>query len=112
MGYTATMIAAKPCLICYVRRVLKNIYFKRKHPAVQDRIYSINRLLYTANGDIRLRVNSNCSGIISSLEQISHKAGSYAVDKAKGVKYAADALRYYVDYKHPMRNSHIIGISL
>lgn len=90
----------------------KNIYFKRKHPVVQDRINSINRLLCTANGDIKLCVNPNCSGIISSLEQSSYKAGSYAVDKTKGVKYAADALRYYIDYKHPMRKSHVIGISL
>ena len=90
----------------------KNIYFKRKHPAVQDRINSVNRLLYTANGDIRLRVNSNCSGIISSLEQTTYKAGSREVDKTKGVEHAADALGYYVDYRHPMRKPNIMGISL
>lgn len=90
----------------------KNIYFKRKHPAVQDRVNSVNRLLFTANGDIRLRVDANCSGIINSLEQTTYKEGSREVDKAKGVEHAADALGYYVDFRHPMRHSNIIGISL
>lgn len=90
----------------------KNIYFKRKHPAVQDRVNSVNRLLFTANGEIRLRVDANCSGIINSLEQTTYKEGSREVDKAKGVEHAADALGYYVDFRHPMRQSNIIGISL
>lgn len=90
----------------------KNIYFKRKHPAVQDRVNSVNRLLFTANGEIRLRVDANCSGIINSLEQTTYKEGSREVDKAKGVEHAADALGYYVDFRHPMRHSNIIGISL
>lgn len=90
----------------------KNIYFKRKHPAVQDRVNSVNRLLFTANGEIRLRVDANCSGIINSLEQTTYKEGSREVDKAKGVEHAADALGYYVDFRHPMRQPNIIGISL
>lgn len=90
----------------------KNIYFKRKHPAVQDRVNSVNRLLFTANGEIRLRVDANCSGVINSLEQTTYKEGSREVDKAKGVEHAADALGYYVDFRHPMRHSNIIGISL
>lgn len=89
----------------------KNIYFKRKHPAVQDRVNSVNRLLRTANGEIQLRVDAHCTGVINSFEQTTYKSGSNEVDKTKGVEHAADAIGYYTDFRHPMRKSSIIGIS-
>jgi len=89
----------------------KNIYFKRKHPAVQDRVNSVNRLLRTANGDIRMRINSNCTGVISSFEQTVYKEGRREIDKSRSAEHATDAIGYYADYRHSMRKKALIGIS-
>ncbi len=88
---------------------IKNILFKRKHPAVQDRIASVNRLLMTADGQIRMRIDKKCRKLIDSLEQTIYKAGSKDVDKSMGVEHITDALGYYTDYRHPVRKSRILG---
>jgi Phage terminase large subunit/Terminase RNaseH-like domain len=90
----------------------KQIFHKNKHPAVQDRVNSVNRLLRTAEGDVRLRVNSSCRKFIDSLEQTVYKEGSREVDKKMGVEHAADAFGYYADFRHPMRKMRILGISI
>lgn len=88
------------------------IYFKRKHPAVQDRVNAVNRLLRTAEGDVRLRVNSSCRKFIDSLEQTIYKEGTSEVDKTQGAEHATDAFGYYADFRHPMRKSKILGVSI
>lgn len=88
-----------------------NIFYKRKHPLVQDRVNAVNRLLQTAEGQVRLRVNSSCRKTIDSLEQTIYKEGTREVDKTKGVEHATDALGYYADLKHPMRKMNILGVS-
>jgi hypothetical protein len=90
----------------------KRIYFKRKHPAVQDRINAVNRLLYTAEGETRLRVNSTCRKFIDSLEQTIYKEGTNEVDKTQGNEHATDAFGYYADFRHPMKKSLILGVSI
>lgn len=90
----------------------KRIAFKRKHPAVQDRVNAVNRLLRTAEGDIRLRVNSSCRKFIDSLEQTVYKEGTNEVDKKQGAEHATDAFGYYADYRHPMRKHKILGVSI
>ncbi|WP_326894362.1 phage terminase large subunit (plasmid) [Rhizobium beringeri] len=90
----------------------KRIYFKRKHPAVQDRINAVNRLLYTAEGEARLRVNSTCRKFIDSLEQTIYKEGTNEVDKTQGNEHATDAFGYYADFRHPMKKSLILGVSI
>ncbi|QWY82988.1 terminase large subunit protein [Rhizobium phage RHph_X66] len=90
----------------------KRIYFKRKHPAVQDRINAVNRLLYTAEGETRLRVNTTCRKFIDSLEQTIYKEGTNEVDKTQGNEHATDAFGYYADFRHPMKKSLILGVSI
>ncbi|GAA4525573.1 hypothetical protein GCM10023174_10400 [Chelativorans composti] len=90
----------------------KNIYFKRKHPLVQDRVNAVNRLLMTAEGDIRLRVDRKCRKLIDSLEQTIYKEGSREVDKSLGVEHVTDALGYYADFRHPIRKMRILGVSI
>lgn len=90
----------------------KKIYFKRKHPAIQDRVNAVNRLLRTAEGDVRLRVNQNCRKFIDSLEQTIYKEGTNEVDKKQGTEHATDAFGYYADFRHPMRKSKILGVSI
>lgn len=88
------------------------IKYKRKHPLVADRINAVNRLLRSADGTIRVRVNRSCKHFISSLEQTIYKAGSREVDKSGGTEHAADAFGYFADFEHPVRNIKILGVSI
>ena len=90
----------------------KEIYFKRKHPLVQDRINTVNRLLRSADDQIILKVDRSCRKLIESLEQTSYKEGTREVDKTKGVEHVTDALGYYADFRHPMRKAQILGVSI
>lgn len=90
----------------------KKIQFKRKHPAVQDRVNSVNRLLRTAEGEIRLKVDRKCRKFIDSLEQTIYKEGSREVDKSLGTEHAADAFGYYSDLRWPVRKVNILGVSI
>lgn len=90
----------------------KNIFFKRKHPSVQDRVNSVNRLLKTAEGGAILRINSSCRKFIDSAEQTIYKEGSREVDKSQGTEHAMDAFGYYADLRHPMRKALILGVSV
>jgi hypothetical protein len=90
----------------------QSILFKRKHPLVQDRINTVNRLLMAADGQIRLRIDRGCRKFIESLEQTTYKEGSGEVDKKKSTEHAADAFGYYADFRHPMRKSLILGVSI
>lgn len=90
----------------------KKIYAKRKHPPVQDRVNAVNRLLRTAEGEIRLKVDRKCRKFIDSLEQTIYKEGSREVDKTMGVEHATDAFGYYADFRHPMRKVNLLGVSI
>lgn len=89
-----------------------DIVFKRKHPAVQDRVNTVNRLLKTADGQVMLKIDRSCRKFIESLEQTIYKEGTSEVDKSKGTEHAADAFGYYADYRHPMRKPLILGVSI
>lgn len=90
----------------------KNIRFKRKHPAVADRVNAVNRMLLSADGTIRLKVNRECRHTISALEQTIYKPGSREVDKSAGVEHPADALGYYIDFEFPVRGVTVMGVSI
>jgi len=90
----------------------KNIVFKRKHPLVQDRINTVNRLLVNAEGRVLLRIDRSCRKFIESLEQTIYKQGTNEVDKARGTEHAADAFGYYADFRHPMRKKMLLGVSI
>jgi hypothetical protein len=86
--------------------------YRRKHPKVADRVNSVNRMFKSANGDIRMRVNSKCKTTIMSLEQTIYKPGTREIDKTMDLEHAADALGYCIDLEFPVRNVKIMGISL
>ncbi|MFA9261778.1 MAG: phage terminase large subunit [Undibacterium sp.] len=89
----------------------KKIIYRRKHPPVADRINSVNRLLKTADGSIRLFVDRKCKEFIDSLEKTIYKEGSRDVDKSGGTEHSADAFGYYAEYEHPVREMKIGGRS-
>lgn len=90
----------------------KKMKFRRKHPRISDRVNSVNRMLKSAEGEIRLFVNSQCKHTIISLEQTIYKPGTREVDKSDGFEHAADGLGYCIDIEFPMRNIKILGVSL
>lgn len=90
----------------------KRILFRRKHPAVQDRINSVNRLLMAADGRVRLRVDRKCKSLIEGLEKTIYKVGSREVDKSLGFEHPVDALGYYCEYVHPVIRRQIAGGSI
>jgi hypothetical protein len=90
----------------------RKLKYKRKHPRIADRVNSVNRMLRSAEGEIRLFVNSNCKQTIISLEQTIYKAGTPEVDKSGGFEHPADGLGYCIDIEFPMRNIKILGVSL
>lgn len=90
----------------------KKLKYRRKHPMVADRVNSVNRMLMSADGTIRLRVNKTCKHVIEALEQTIYKKGTRDVDKSAGVEHAADALGYAIEIQFPVRKIEIGGISL
>ena len=90
----------------------KRLKFRKKHPLIADRVNSVNRMLKTADGHIKLRINEKCKHLINSFEQTIYKAGGRDVDKSGGVEHSADAIGYAIELEFPMRKIEIGGISL
>ncbi len=89
----------------------RNIQYKPKHPAIDDRVNAVNRLLYTADGTVRLKVDQRCRKLIDSLEQTIYKEGSREINKKLGTEHPTDALGYFADFRHPFRNDRVKGYS-
>jgi hypothetical protein len=86
--------------------------YHRRTPPVADRVNSVNRLLKTADGTVRMRINESCESIIESLEQTIYKKGTREVDKAGDIEHMTDALGYPVEYMFPVKKIEIAGISI
>jgi len=93
-------------------RGFKRIKHRRKHPAIADRVNSVNRMIQTGDGQIHLRVDKKCRQLINSLEQTIYKPGGRDVDKTGGVEHSADALGYPIEIEFPVRKIKIQGISI
>lgn len=90
----------------------KKIRYRKKHPAVADRINSTNRMLKSADGTVRLKINPKVKSLIASFEQTIYKPGSRDVDKQAGMEHSADAAGYCIELEFPMRKTEIGGISI
>lgn len=90
----------------------KRIKFRKKHPFVADRVNSVNRMLRSADGNIRIMVGTGCRNVIESLEQTLYKAGSRDIDKAAGMEHITDALGYPIELEFPTKQIVIAGRSL
>lgn len=93
------------------RGFLKQKYHKRT-PWVSDRINSVNRMLKSADGIVRLYVDPKCKHLIASLEQTIYKEGTREIDKAPDIEHSSDALGYPVEYEFPARKPTLMGISI
>ncbi len=90
----------------------KRIKFRKKHPPVADRVNAVNRMLKSADGTIRMRIDLKCKHLISSLEQTIYEQGSRDVDKDGGTEHSADACGYPVELEYPVSTLKICGLSL
>lgn len=90
----------------------KKLSYHRKHPAIADRVNAVNRMLESADGTVRLRVDKRCKHLISSLDQTIYKAGTRDIDKAAGVEHITDAMGYCIEREFPVHKVHVTGLSI
>lgn len=89
----------------------KRIKYRKKHPAIADRVNAVNRLLRAANGSVRMRIDNRCKHYIASLEQTIYVKGARDVDKKGGTEHSADAAGYCIELEFPVRKVDIGGMS-
>ena len=90
----------------------KKIRYRKKHPAIADRVNAVNRMLRSADGSVKLKVSPKCKSLIASFEQTIYKPGSRDVDKATGTEHSADAAGYCIELEFPMRKVEFGGLSI
>ncbi|MDX5412768.1 MAG: terminase family protein [Rhodobacterales bacterium] len=90
----------------------KKLKYRRKHPRIRDRVNSVNRMLRSADGTVRMWIDHSCKGFINSLEQTQYKKNSNDIDKTMGVEHATDAFGYGCELEHPVRELRVLGVSI
>lgn len=93
-------------------RKFSRLRYRKKHPPVSDRVNSVNRMLRSADGSIRLYISPKCKALIRSLEQTIYKHGTREIDKDADVEHSADALGYPIEFQFPLRKVEIAGVSI
>lgn len=98
-------------------QIIKDIGYKRikhppKNPNVSDRINAVNRMLMSADGTVRMRVNKKCLKTIEAFEQVIYKPGTRVVDKSMNIEHITDAVGYCVNKEFPVRKVTIFGYNL
>lgn len=90
--------------------ILQNAGFRvkvrTKHPAIRDRINSVNSRLLSSQQERRLFVAPNCKNAINSLERQTYKEGTSQPNKDDGFDHMNDALGYLIEYMFPIRKEH------
>jgi hypothetical protein len=89
-----------------IRKAGFRLHDFRKNPEVDDSINEVNGLLYNANNERRLYVNSKCKELITTLRKHCYVPGG-GPDKAQGYDHVGDALRYLVHYAYPMQRKRV-----
>jgi hypothetical protein len=74
-------------------------------PPIVDSVQAVNRMLKSANDQIRLYVHPRCADVITSLERTKwadKNKDSATIDKSEGVEHFSDGIRYAVEYIFPV----------
>lgn len=68
----------------------------RSNPAVRDRISTVNSMLESADGGVRLLVDRRCKELIKDFEQVNYQSNTAMIDKTSDPKrtHLSDALGY------------------
>ena len=92
--------------------ILQNAGFvtkaKQSHPAVRDRINSVNSRLKSGTGERHLFFTDKCKQAIKSLERQTYKEGTSQPNKDDGYDHTNDALGYMVEYLFPIKTDYQI----
>jgi len=92
--------------------ILNNSGFMTKarsaHPAVRDRINSVNSRLKSGSGERHLFFTDKCKQAIKSLERQTYKEGTSQPNKDDGYDHMNDALGYMVEYLFPIKTDYKI----
>tara|TARA_R100000231_G_scaffold7003_1_gene10025 strand:- start:1528 stop:2757 length:1230 start_codon:yes stop_codon:yes gene_type:complete len=75
-----------------------NVYVRRAHPPVKDRINSVNSAF--SNG--KLLIDPACKSLRNCLNKLSYREGTNEPDKNSGFDHMTDALGYMVEYCMPI----------
>ena len=90
--------------------ILNNSGFMTKarsaHPAVRDRINSVNSRLKTVDDRRHLFFTAKCKQGIKSLERQTYKEGTSQPNKDDGYDHMNDALGYMVEYLFPVKTDY------
>ena len=90
----------------------ERIKHKRKNPNVSDRLNSVNRMMMSADGAVRFKVNKTCKHAIRAFEQVIYKPGTREVFKEENIEHIADGIGYCLHYEFPTRKIEYSGINL
>jgi hypothetical protein len=89
-----------------------SISSRSRTPPVENRTNAVNRMLMSADGDVRMYVNPKCFHSIRSLEQTMYKEGTPEIDKRQGNEHMTDALGYCIELKFPVKKNFYFGVNL
>jgi hypothetical protein len=79
-----------------------SVISRRRTPPIEDRVNAVNRMLMSADGTVKLRLDKSCRHTIKSLEQTMYKEGTPDIDKRGG---------YCIEYKYPVKKVKIKGFN-
>lgn len=78
------------------------VNYRRKHPAVKDRVNAVNSALNPMESDPRLLIDPRCRHLIEGLTKQTYKEGTQVPDKNSGWDHMNDALGYFCEYQMPI----------
>jgi hypothetical protein len=76
-------------------------------PKIVDSVASVNKHFKTAAGEVNAYVNPQCQGVIESLEKtvwVDNNPDTATIDKSAGIEHYSDGIRYFFEYKFPVRS--------
>ena len=89
--------------------ILQNAGFKvkvkHKHPAIRDRVNSVNAKLKDSKGVRHIFVSKSCKTMIKGLQRQIYKENTNIPDKEQGFDHMNDALGYLIDYIKPLTSN-------
>jgi hypothetical protein len=92
--------------------ILRNANFtvkvRNSHPAIRDRVNSVNSLLCNIDNQRRLTIDPKCKKVIESLTKQVYKSGTTIPEKT-GADHMNDALGYMCEFLYPVRRETDIG---
>ena len=89
--------------------ILQNAGFKvkvkHKHPAIRDRVNSVNAKLKDSKGVRHIFVSKSCKTMIKGLQRQIYKENTNIPDKEQGFDHMNDALGYLIDFIKPLTSN-------